>query len=75
MNARKVILRARIAYVTALQMINEAIQRPDSCQDDELLASVVLLALFEVRNSVWMLASLQCLQRIDFLLRQHPRME
>lgn len=48
LNARKTILRARSAYATALQMTNEAIQRPDSCDDDELLASVVLLALFEV---------------------------
>ncbi|KAM0818267.1 putative Zn(2)-C6 fungal-type domain-containing protein [Seiridium cardinale] len=48
LNARKTILKARLAYATALQMTNEAIQRPGSCQDDELLASVVLLALFEV---------------------------
>lgn len=47
-NARKSVLRARSAYATALQMTNEAIRRPGSCNDDELLASVVLLALFEV---------------------------
>ncbi|ETS73626.1 hypothetical protein PFICI_14572 [Pestalotiopsis fici W106-1] len=48
LNARKAILKARSAYATALQLTNEAIQNPGSCRDDELLASVVLLALFEV---------------------------
>ncbi|KAF7526217.1 hypothetical protein G7054_g10848 [Neopestalotiopsis clavispora] len=48
LNARKTILKARSAYATALQLTNEAIQNPGSCKDDELLASVVLLALFEV---------------------------
>ncbi|KAH8203696.1 hypothetical protein TruAng_002109 [Truncatella angustata] len=47
-NARKAIVRARAQYATALQMTNEAIQRSKSYNDDELLASVVLLALFEV---------------------------
>jgi hypothetical protein len=51
LNARKTILRARSAYATALHLTNEAIQHPDSCRDDELLASVVLLALFEVSSS------------------------
>ncbi|KAI4595606.1 hypothetical protein KJ359_006595 [Pestalotiopsis sp. 9143b] len=48
LNARKAILKARSQYATALQLTNEAIQNPGSCRDDELLASVVLLALFEV---------------------------
>ncbi|KAI1845860.1 hypothetical protein JX265_011245 [Neoarthrinium moseri] len=50
-NARKTVVRARAAYSTALRLTNEAIQQPHSCHDDELLASVVLLALFEVFTS------------------------
>ncbi|KAH8651020.1 hypothetical protein BX600DRAFT_441467 [Xylariales sp. PMI_506] len=50
-NARKSIVRARSAYATALKYTNEAIRKPHSCEDDELLASVILLALFEVFSS------------------------
>ncbi|KAI1839724.1 hypothetical protein JX266_014070 [Neoarthrinium moseri] len=50
-NARKIAVRARAAYSTALRLTNEAIQQPHSYHDDELLASVVLLALFEIFTS------------------------
>lgn len=71
LNAREAILRARAAYATALQMTNEAIQQPNSCDDDELLASVVLLALFEVCQNKEPSAAM-CLQLAGFLLRQYP---
>ncbi|KAI1839428.1 hypothetical protein JX266_014361, partial [Neoarthrinium moseri] len=50
-NARKIVVHARAAYSVALRLTNEAIQQPYSCHDDELLASVVLLALFEIFTS------------------------
>jgi hypothetical protein len=48
-NSRKMLTRACAVYSTALRLTNEKIQRPRSCEDDELVASVILLALFEVR--------------------------
>ncbi|ORY59535.1 uncharacterized protein BCR38DRAFT_526858 [Pseudomassariella vexata] len=47
-NSRMAILRARAAYSKALKLINNAVQVPGSCHDDELLASIVVLVLFEI---------------------------
>lgn len=77
LNARKAILKARSQYATALQLTNEAIQNPGSCRDDELLASVVLLALFEVMPATVYHANglNHAHYHTGLLLRQHFWME
>ncbi|KAH7039919.1 uncharacterized protein B0I36DRAFT_357294 [Microdochium trichocladiopsis] len=47
-NARFLAVRAEKVYSTALNEVNSALARPGSIDDDDLLAAILLLALYEV---------------------------
>jgi hypothetical protein len=51
MNARSVLLLAQTHYLRAVREVNKAIQDPEVARHDETLASVLLLAFYEVREN------------------------
>lgn len=75
-NSRRTRFRALKVYSTALRLINEEVQRPGSCEDDELVAAVLLLALFEVQSSPWLPENDEILTVIfpDLYVRERSRM-
>lgn len=50
-DAKGVDIRTHKAYLRALSAINTAIQEPDAAGDDRILASVLMLAFYEVGRS------------------------
>ncbi|KAK9423431.1 hypothetical protein SUNI508_04325 [Seiridium unicorne] len=69
-DAKMVESGAQKAYTTAISAINTAIQRPNAAEDDQLLASVLLLAFYE--NHIFGAASMIKTRKTKAVLEALP---